>query len=245
MVNPVSIPEAAKSLRVSPGRVRAMAAHGQLPASKIGGRWLIERAAVDARLRQNSPGGRPLESHNAWALMLMASRQEIGEIDPSVKSRLRRTLEIEGMEKLGSRLSKRAEVRMFSAHPGEVSYVANDPSLIRSGISAAGAHKLDLVSGLEADGYLRANLLDGFIRNHALSHAGPEGNARLRLVPEKAWHYLDGLEVAPLAAVALDLAEDPDPRLAHAGQVALRDIDKHRLVRHRAVHVAAAHQRSG
>lgn len=231
MIDLVSIPEAAKALRISPGRARALVAHGQLPASKIGGRWLIERAAIEARLRKNTPGGRPLEPHNAWALVLLASHQAVGEIDPSVRSRLRRALAVEGLEKLDSRLVRRAEIRMFSAHPGEVAYVLDDPSLLRSGISAAGAHGFDLVSGAEADGYLRADQLNRFVRDHALSPAGPDGNVRLRLVPEKAWRYLDDLDIAPVAAVALDLAEDPDPRLAHAGQAALRDLDDDRAVR--------------
>lgn len=230
MVDPVSVPEAAIALHVSSGRVRAMAAQGRLPASKIGGRWLIEKAAVEERLRQSPAGGRPLEPHNAWALVLLASQQDVGEIDPSVRSRLRRALANDGMNKLASRLARRAEVRMFSAHPGEVQYVVDDPSLIRSGISAAGAYGFDLASGAESDGYLRAGELSNFVSNHALTPVGPDGNVTLRLVPERSWRFLDGLDIAPVAAVALDLAEDPDPRLAKAGRIALGDIDDRRLV---------------
>jgi hypothetical protein len=209
--------------------VRALAVHGQLPASKVGGRWLIERAAVEGRRRQGAPGGRPFAPHNAWALLLLASGEDVEGIDPSVRSRLRRALALEGLEKLGPRLARRAESRFFSAHPGEISYLLEDPALVRSGISAAGAYGFDLVSGQEADGYLREGALRKFAAGHALSPAGSEGNVRLRVVPEEAWRFLSGAPIAPVAAVALDLAEDPDSRSARAGRAALRDFDRRRV----------------
>jgi hypothetical protein len=58
-----------------------------------------------------------------------------------------------------------------------------------------------------------------------LEPAGLEGNVQLRLVPKESWGFLKGEEVAPIAAVALDLAEDPDPRSAKAGCKALRKVD--------------------
>jgi excisionase family DNA binding protein len=228
MIDPVAIPEAANILNLSSARTRALAAHGQLPAAKIGGRWLVERAAVEARRRRNPPGGRPFAPHNAWALLLLASGTDVAAIDPSVRSRLRRGLSLEGLEKLGLRLARRAEVRCFNAHPGEIPYLLEDPELVRSGVSAAGAHGLDLVSGQEADGYLRAGALRRFVATHALSPAGPEGNVRLRLVPNGAWRFLAGAPIAPRAAVALDLAEDADARSARAGRAVLRELDRHR-----------------
>lgn len=228
MIDPVAIPEAANILGLSSARARALAARGQLPAAKVGGRWLVERAAVEARRRRNSPDGRPFAPHNAWALLLLASGADVAAIDSSVRSRLRRALSLEGLERLGPRLARRAEVRFFNAHPGEIPYLLEDPELVRSGVSAAGAHGLDLVSGQEADGYLHAGALEKFAATHALSPAGPEGNVRLRLVSSEAWRFLAGAPLAPLAAVALDLAEDTDPRSARAGRAALHDLDRHR-----------------
>lgn len=227
MIDPVPVPEAAQVLGLSSDRVRALAVHGQLPASKIGDRWLIERAAVEARRRLGAQAGRPFAPHNAWALLFLASGEDVDGIDPSVRSRLRRALVLEGLEKLGPRLARRAESRFFNAHPGEISYLLDDPALVRSGISAAGAHGFDLVSGQEADGYLLASALGKFAASHALSPVGPEGNIRLRLVPDKAWRFLDGAPIAPVAAVALDLAEDPDPRSSQAGRAALHDLKRH------------------
>lgn len=161
--------------------------------------------------------------------MLLASGEDVEGIDPSVRSRLRRALALGGLEKLGPRLVRRAESRFFNAHPGEVSYVLEDPALVRSGISAAGAYGFDLVSGSEADGYLRAGALKKFAAGHALAPVGPEGNVRLRLVPDRAWRFLAAAPIAPAAAVALDLAEDPDPRSSRAGRAALQDLDRRRL----------------
>lgn len=228
MVDPVAIPEAASLLGLSSARVRVLAAHGQLPAAKVGGRWLVERAAVEARRRQETLSGRPFSPHNAWALLLLASGGNVERIDPSVRSRLRRALVLEGLEKLAPRLARRAEVRSFDSHPGEIPYLLEDPQLVASGISAAGAHSFGLVSSQEVDGYLHADALRKLVAAHALSSAGPEGNVRLRLVPSECWRFLAGAPVAPVAAVALDLAEDPDPRSARAGRAALRRLDRHR-----------------
>jgi excisionase family DNA binding protein len=228
MSEQIAVPEAASILGLSPGRVRALVARGQLSASKLGGRWLVERAAVEARKRQEVSDGRPFAPHNAWALLFLASEESVEGIDPSVRSRLRRALRLEGLEKLGPRLFRRAETRFFDAHPGEVAYVLEDSKLVGSGVSAAAEHGLDLVSGQEVDGYLRAGALERFASSHALSPAGPAGNIRLRLVPNESWRFLAGRPIAPLAAVALDLSEDPDPRSARAGRKALRDIDRDR-----------------
>lgn len=227
MNNPLSIPDAAQVLELSPSRVRAMAVHGQLDASKIGDRWLVERSAVEARRRKGGHSGRPFAVHNAWALLLLASGQTVEGIDPSVRSRLRRALRVDGLAKLAPRLARRAESQHFDVHPGELRYLLEDPAFVRTGISAAGEYGLDLLSGHEADGYVAASGLKRLIANHALSAADAHsGNVRVRLVPNKAWRHLADAKVAPTAAVAIDLAEDPDPRSASAGKRMLRRLNR-------------------
>ena len=192
-----------------------------MPAAKVGGRWLIERGEVERRRRQSPLKGRPFAPHNAWALLRLASGEDPEGVDPVTRSRLRRALALEALEKLGSRLGRRSESRFFDAHPGEIPYVIEDARLVASGISAAGAHGLDLVSGAEADGYIRAGALQEFAEDHALRPAVRGSNLHMRVVPDKAWPQLEGARVAPLAAVALDLAEDADPRSAEAGRAVL------------------------
>lgn len=231
MSDQLAVPEAANILGLSPNRVRALIARGQLPALKIGGRWLVERAAVEARRRREISDGRPFAPHNAWALLFLASDEDVEGIDPSVGSRLRRALRLEGLEGLGPRLFRRAEMRFLDAHPGEIDYLLKDPKLVRSGVSAAAEHGLDLVSGQEIDGYLPAGALKMFVSSHALSPAGATGNVRLRLVPDESWRFLSGRSIAPLAAVDLDLSEDPDPRSARVGRAALRELDRNHAMR--------------
>jgi excisionase family DNA binding protein len=219
------ISEAAKVLELSSARVRAMAVHGQLPATKVGDRWLVERAAVERRRREGSHDGRRFSPQNAWALMLLASGEDVEGVNPSVRSRLKRAMALEGLEGLGPRLGPRAEVLSFRAHPGEIPHLLQDPQLVRSGISAAAAKEFGLVSGREADGYLQKSALRKFVAKHALEPAELDGNVRLRLVSKEAWRFLQGRRFAPRAAVALDLAEEPDSRSAKAGQRVLRAID--------------------
>jgi hypothetical protein len=122
-------------------------------------------------------------------------------------------------------LARRAESGRFDAHPGELRYLLEDPAFLRTGISAAGEYGLALIAGQEADGYVRGSDLEQLASEHALSaiDAGA-GNVRVRVVPDKAWHHVGGIGKAPLAAVAIDLAEDPDPRSADAGRRLLLDL---------------------
>lgn len=221
----MTVPDAARVLDLDPSRVRAMALRGQLGASKFGDRWALDRSAVEARRREGGHAGRPFESHNAWALLLLASNQDIRGLDASVRSRLRRALRVEGLEKLVPRLVRRAESQRFDVHPGELRYLLEDPAFLRTGISAAGEYGLDLLPGHEADGYVVAGSLRQLAKKHALSVADPgSGNVRARVVPDKAWRHLAGAKLAPIAAAAIDLREDPDPRSISAGRRALRDL---------------------
>ena len=219
--------EAAGILGVTPGRVRALVTSGYLPASKISDRWLLEHGAVVRRQHEDPARGRPFTPRNAWALLMLASGEFSGELNPSVRSRLKRALRQEGLERLRPRLGGRARALPYRTHPGEAPYLLEDPLLVRSGISAAAEQGLGLVSGREADGYIAANDLEMFVKNHALAPAvQAEANVRLRVVPDEAWPLLVSRIVAPKAAVALDLSEDPDARSAQAGRQVLRELDQ-------------------
>jgi len=205
-----------------------MASNGQLPAAKIGDRWVVERLAVEQRRQQKPPRGRRFTPRNAWAILLLASGEEVPALDPVDRTRLKKALALEGLKGLEQRLGTRAEVCTYKAHPGEVSYILEDDALLPSGISAAGSVEAGLLSGREADGYIAHSQLQAFVAEHALSPADATGNVRLRVVPVEVWESLElgGRAVAAPAAVALDLAEEPDPRSQAAGRAALRDVER-------------------
>jgi hypothetical protein len=119
-------------------------------------------------------------------------------------------------------------VRHYSGHPGEIPHVLADPRLVVSGVSAARAVGLDLMSGNEADGYVSASDLDGLVDEHALfSAAAVDSNVVLRLVPGDVWaEFLKGRPHASEAAIALDLAEDVDSRSRASGKDLLRRLDR-------------------
>jgi hypothetical protein len=120
-------------------------------------------------------------------------------------------------------------VRNFSGHPGEISYLLADERLIASGASAARSIGLDLL-GSGADGYVSEANLDEVVQEHALiPTAAIDANVILRLVPGDVWSdFLEGQARAPEAAVALDLAEEPDSRSRAAGEELLRRLDSAR-----------------
>lgn len=229
MANPISVPEAARLLKLTPARVRVLASRGQLPATKVAGRWLVEVDAVERRRREKPPEGRRLTPQNAWGALALASGED-PPLEPAVRSRLKKALLVDGVRGLAPRLQTRAEVVLYRSHPGEIPYVFEDKALMRSGISAARSVGADLLAGREADGYLAKSELRNFLRRHALSPVvgDAKGNVRLRVVPDDVWSNLRfrGRRIASKAAVALDLAGERDPRSKAAGENLLREIDR-------------------
>jgi hypothetical protein len=89
---------------------------------------------------------------------------------------------------------------------------------------------LGLTGGRELDAYVPADVLDLLVSKYAL--APPEdgaANAVLRVVPEALWPF--GEPLAPVAAVALDLSQEPDARSMRVGRDALAKLDDRHLWR--------------
>jgi hypothetical protein len=217
----------AGELGVHPSRVRALIASGSLPAEKVGGVWLVDRAGVAARNRQQISAGRPLSPSNAWALLLAASGEELPSgLGPSARWRVRRALEVYGLNAIQPRLSRRAEPSTYWALNGELRALRNRSELVLSGPSAAAAYDLGLVGTDAIDAYIPANLSSLLQREHALEPASEAAaNVLLRAVPDDAW-LLHGRSFAPLAAVALDLRSYADPRAARVGAEMVARIDR-------------------
>lgn len=223
----LSVSDAADALNLSSARIRLLAANGDLPAEKVGGRWLVEKVGVERRRRRGSSGGRPFVPRNAWAVLCLASGEEVDAIDAAARSRLRRALSLEGLDALSLRLGQRADLARYRAHPGEIAHLRADDRLKPSGVSAARLVGLDLLAGREVDGYVRASALDELVEEHALVPAAiGESNAVLRIVPDDIWDlFLAARPHAPEAAIALDLVEGHDSRSQAAGKKLLKRID--------------------
>ncbi len=209
-----------------PSRVRALIASGVLSAEKVGGVWLVDRASIAGRSRQQSSAGRPLSPGNAWALLLAASGEDLpAGLEAAARWRIRQALKNYGLETLRPRLARRAEPSSYWALPGELRALRDRTDLALSGPSAAAKHDLGLVGSDALDAYVPASLVAPLQRGHALeSMSGPESNVVLRAVPDDAW-LLGGRRFAPLAAVAIDLSNYADPRAARIGAEVLASID--------------------
>lgn len=219
----LSVEEAAHELSVNSARVRALLAAGELEGERVGGRWLVHAASVRRRRREPRERGRRLSPANAWAVLFFASGRPAPWVRAGEYSRLLRLLAARGLADLAPRLANRATHSTLIAHPGVLRRLAADDDIVLSGVSAAATYELDLVAGDEIDGYVRSSLLGEVRSRFALSDTdGQPGNVTLRVVPDHAWHLVDD---APLAAVALDLAEEADPRSARLGGAALRRLD--------------------
>lgn len=195
--------------------------------------WLIDRASIERRREHPPPAGRPLSASNAWRVLLLASGEDVDEsADPVALWRVRDALARRGLDGLRPLLRRHAEVRYFWGFPGELRRLRERDHVALAGISAAGGHHRALVSGDRVDVYLPASKEPDVEREHALQPAdGTDANVVLRLVPDNAWALLKGRRVAPLAAVAIGLAEDPDPRASRVGREAIVQLGRRGAVR--------------
>ena len=212
----VSVAEAAARLEVSPRRVRQLITDGGLAGQRVGGTWLVVADELESRLKSPPSSGRPLSSTSAWDVLAALSEVEEGlePLSPSARSRarsrakqLRRHSASIDSNEWRSALRRRAQLHRFYAHPSVLADLLDDRRVVRSGVSAAHHHGADLVVVGDAEGYVRANDLDGVMDQYALSAASTaDANVWLRVV-SKGGDWLFRYRVAPASVVAADLIE--------------------------------------
>jgi excisionase family DNA binding protein len=219
----VSAAEAATELGVSPRRVRSLVESAQLAARQVGGHWLIEREAVEARKLQQHPNGRPLSRSSAWHVLaaLSGENDALGSLAAPVRSRAKQRAR-ELAEAVRSDpawfgvLAPRADVRAFYGHPGILRRILEEPGVVRSGVSALSVHNAGLAEGGEAECYVRAEDLPELCHKYALRSDIDRHRANVIVhvigeVPQAA-EWLFKRSVAPAPVVAADLADRPQAR---------------------------------
>lgn len=196
--------------------MRALAKSGQLRAEKLANRWLVDAGALERRIAHGSPDGRPFGPRKAWALLLLLSGEDAPWLSVVERSKLRAIVRVRKFEDLRTRLRRRAEVRYFAGTERATEELARSPELVRSGVSAAERHSVSLRSSRVIDGYLPRSSAERVIYRHALREVGEHG-AEIVLRLADFW-ALDGRDVAPAAAVAVDLLDSLDERTVRAGR---------------------------
>lgn len=193
----IGVAEAARRLRVSPQRIQQRIADGSLPASRVGGRWLLD--AVDLPAPSVS---RPLSARMAWALVAHLDGSPTG-VSPAEQVRVRsyaarlRVVD-DPAPLLRSWLARRGERLGFRAARPDLPDLRADERLRRSGVSAdrSGIVAEDVVEAYVGRGDLADVVEDYFL---VPADGGPR-NVTLHVIA-------DQVDTVTWPLLAADLAE--------------------------------------
>lgn len=208
----LSAADAARLLGVTPRRIYALIDCGRLPAIRVGGRLFIARQDVESRVQDGAVlEGRPFSIRRAWALIMLADGRAMPHLDPPTRSRLRKILRERSLWSIRARLCRRAERLELRAHPSDLDRIDAEPGLVRTGPRSAAEAGLGLIApDAVREVYVSATLAE-HLRSRYQLVLSDRPNLILRVVPDDLDPGVDG-PYAPRSAIALDLAEDPDPR---------------------------------
>lgn len=212
--------DAARSLGLSLQRVRALVAEGELPGQKVAGRWFVDRSAVERRIRDPKLSGRPYSPAHAWGLIALAEGEQPRWLDASNRSRLRRLLRDQDLQNILPYLARRGRRLELRAHASDLPRLEAEPDVVRSGVSAASEHRLEIVAPGILEAYVPARRLAQLERRYRLK---PSADANVILhVVDGPWPFASDQRVAPRLAAVLDLLDDDDERSRRAAQRALK-----------------------
>ncbi len=212
----VNVEEAANQLGVSSRRVRRMLADGLVPGLRIGRAWAIEQRLLDRFKDHRASIGRPWSPSSAWAALAVADGQD-SALAPVDRSRARQRLKERGLLGVVDRLAARAQRRHFYGHPSVLGRLEDEPSLVRSGVSAAVDHRADVLASDFLEAYIPSTQAKGIIERYGLDADAERPNVVLRIVEDAVWPFANGVGVAPRAVVAIDLLDSEDERSRRAG----------------------------
>lgn len=215
----MTVEEAAHRVGVSQRRVRAMIAGGLLQAERRGGRYLIERAAVDALAGAGRQSSRPLAPRSAWVILAALTGGELPDAPRSTLHRLRRMLETASSLELALRLrhaQNRSSIQRWRLLDSDIERLRADRRLVATGL-AADDPLIAVRYQPERDGY------DGYVSAENLlvvrrelrpEEKSSSPNVTLRVPTQSDWVLQH--ERAPSAVVAADLLDSGDERVRRA-----------------------------
>lgn len=222
----LSAAEAADRLGVSDRQIRRLAAIGDLPARRVGDRWLISADAVRSRSRSAPRAGRPLSARMAWAV-LAAVDAAVGDGsagDPlvsienrQVRHRVRALLaDAPPPERWDQWLRHRARSQRVWVHPGIIDRLAEDDRVHPAGASAIAAAGVGLAGGDRDSFYVHEALLEPVLSDYKARPAD-EGQIVLNVVSREVPDAVLGEPGEPVrrAAALVDLISSADARERH------------------------------
>jgi len=218
MRDAMSVPEAARDLRLHRSRIHALLRSGAIEGRKVGGRWLVKGSSVEHWRRSRLDDGRPFSPKRAWGYLFLLSGEPVSWLDPATKSRLRQRIRSQPVRLVLPKLRNRARAFFFRAATARLGEIGALPGFVRSGVSAADEVGSDLVVRDALEGYLPEPRLRDIAYRLALEVADPSA-ANVILRSPMFVALLRQRVVAPRGVVAVDLIESPDGRTSRAGEM--------------------------
>ncbi|MBS3183460.1 hypothetical protein [Leucobacter manosquensis] len=190
------VSEFAKAKGISRGRAYRLANSGALPAFRLSdGSIILEDAAVEWRPRN----ARPLSYRMAWLLLGILNGENLAGIRDAERARLKRHIqELRDAESparvLATKVSARAGLQVFFAHPEDAREMRSDDRILLSGVGAPGS---GMMAGDVVEGYVAPSAIKD-LKSDYLLHEQVDGNVRLRIAE---------VLTPGRAAIAADLAD--------------------------------------
>ena len=200
----LSVAEYAQHRGISRQRVHSMIRAGQINARRIGRSWVVDQR----ELNQRSAVGRPLGKRMAAVLLGALSGSPMGSLNAQDRffaaGYLDRLRAAEDPARLLHSWMRSRQLRMVNvaANPADLSDIARDERVVRSGISD---ERSEMSAASEFEGYVAAADLEAFLRDNLLVESDAP-NVRLHVVDERP------ARPAPLGLVISDLADWNRPR---------------------------------
>lgn len=213
----LSINEAAERLGLDAGRVRRLAASGQLDAHKIGGRWLVDERSVARRRASDTRSARPLSPRSAWGLLWAADGRPTPWLAPNERTRALDRANTWTIEDWAWATQRRAARHRFRGHPSVLPKIRNDARLVRTGASVRSL-PVD-VTASDTEAYVPPDLLSTVVDDYALI-ASDQPNVVLLEPPADLWVF-DSPD-APWTVVVVDLLDAGDDRSRRAARTLAR-----------------------